>query len=335
MARAAVLGSGSWGTAFAKVMCDADTTTTLWARRPEVARSIGEHRENPEYLPGVPLPSGLLTTTDAPEALAGADFVVLAVPSQTLRENLAGWAPHIPADATLVSLMKGVELGTLKRMSEVIAEVADVPPGRVAVVSGPNLAKEIAAEQPAASVVACTDPSRADAFADACMTSYFRPYTNDDVIGCEVSGAGKNVIALVCGIAEGMGFGDNTMASLMTRGLVEIARLGVALGAKARTFAGLAGMGDLVATCASPLSRNHSFGQKIGRGMTMEEILAGSHQVAEGVKSCRSILDLARKHDVDMPLTEHVERVLYEGLSPRDMVASLMRRERQSEAIPH
>jgi glycerol-3-phosphate dehydrogenase (NAD(P)+) len=335
MARAAVLGSGSWGTAFAKVMCDADTTTTLWARRPEIAQAISQRRENADYLPGVALPATLLATTDAREALSGADFVVLAVPSQTLRDNLAAWVELIPPDATLVSLMKGVELGTLKRMSEVIVEVADVAPERVAVVSGPNLAKEIAAEQPAASVVACTDPARADAFADACMTTYFRPYTNDDVIGCEVSGAGKNVIALVCGIAEGMGFGDNTMASLMTRGLVEIARLGVALGAQARTFAGLAGMGDLVATCASPLSRNHSFGQKIGRGMSMEEILAGSHQVAEGVKSCRSILDLARKHAVDMPLTEHVERVLYEGLSPQAMVASLMARERQSEAIPH
>ncbi|HVU73235.1 MAG TPA: NAD(P)H-dependent glycerol-3-phosphate dehydrogenase [Mycobacteriales bacterium] len=335
MARAAVLGSGSWGTAFAKVLCDADTTTTLWARRAEVASAISDRRENPDYLPGVALPPALRATTDPRDALAGADFVVLAVPSQTLRENLAGWAALIPPDATLVSLMKGVELGTLKRMSEVIAEVADVAPSRVAVVSGPNLAKEIAAEQPAASVVACTDPLRADALADACVTRYFRPYTNDDVIGCEVSGAGKNVIALVCGIAEGMGFGDNTMATLMTRGLVEIARLGVALGAQARTFAGLAGMGDLVATCASPLSRNHSFGQKIGRGMTMDEILAGSHQVAEGVKSCRSILDLARKHDVDMPLTEGVERVLYEGVSPREMVASLMGRARQSEAIPH
>jgi glycerol-3-phosphate dehydrogenase (NAD(P)+) len=300
-----------------------------------VAAAIAERRENPEYLPGIVLPPTLLATTDAEQALSGAEFVVLAVPSQTLRDNLGGWARLIPPGATLVSLMKGVELGTLKRMSEVITEVADVAPSHVAVVSGPNLAKEIAAEQPAASVVACTDHARADALASACSSPYFRPYTNDDVVGCEVSGAGKNVIALACGIAQGMGYGDNTMASLMTRGLVEVARLGVALGAKARTFAGLAGMGDLIATCMSPLSRNHSFGQKLGRGMTVDEILAGQHQVAEGVKSCRSILDLARKHDVEMPLTEHVEQVVYEGMTPREMVASIMARDRQSESIPH
>lgn len=331
MARAAVLGTGSWGTAFAKVLADAGTQTTLWARRAEVARAVNDSHENAGYLPGVALPELLRATHDPAEALAGADFVVLAVPSQTLRDNLAAWVPDLPADAVLVSLMKGVELGTTKRMSEVIREVADVPEGRVAVVSGPNLAKEIAAAQPAASVVACSSLESAERLQTACTTAYFRPYTNSDVVGCELGGAVKNVIALACGMAGGMGFGDNTMASLMTRGLAETARLGSQLGADPLTFAGLAGMGDLVATCASPLSRNRSFGERLGRGETLEEILAGSTQVAEGVKSCRSILDLARKHDVDMPLTEHVVQVVHGGVTARDMVRSLMRRGTRAE----
>ncbi len=331
VARAAVLGTGSWGTAFAKVLADAGTTTTLWARREEVARAINDTHENPAYLPGVTLPATLSATRDAAEALAHADFVVLAVPSQTLRENLLTWVQHLPPDAVLVSLMKGVELGTTKRMSEVIREVADVPEERVAVVSGPNLAKEIASQQPAASVVACSHGEAAERLQEACTTAYFRPYTNTDVIGCELGGAVKNVIALACGMAVGMGFGDNTMASLITRGLAETARLGVQLGADPLTFAGLAGMGDLVATCTSPLSRNRTFGERLGKGQTLEEILAGTTQVAEGVKSCRSILDLARKHDVDMPLTEHVVAVVHEGVSPREMVRSLMRRDTRAE----
>jgi len=331
MARAAVLGTGSWGTAFAKVLADAGTETTLWARREEVAARLNASRENAEYLPGILLPPSLRATHDPAEALAGADFVVLAVPSQTLRVNLLAWVPELPGAAVLVSLMKGVELGTTKRMSEVIREVADVGPERVAVVSGPNLAKEIAAEQPAASVVACSDEATAARLQEACTTSWFRPYTNTDVVGCELGGAVKNVIALACGMAVGMGFGDNTMASLITRGLAETARLGSQLGADPMTFAGLAGMGDLVATCTSPLSRNRTFGERLGRGETLEQILAGTTQVAEGVKSCRSILDLARKHDVDMPLTEHVVQVVHDGVSPRDMVRSLMGRDTRPE----
>jgi glycerol-3-phosphate dehydrogenase (NAD(P)+) len=326
-----VLGAGSWGTAFAKVLADAGTATTLWARRSAVAEAVNARHENPDYLGGLRLPEALTATDDAAAALAEADLVVLAVPSQTLRENLSAWAAHVPAGSTLVSLMKGVELGTLKRMSEVVREVADVSDHRVAVVSGPNLAREIAAQQPAASVVACTDPVAGEAVAVACTTGYFRPYTNRDVIGTELGGAVKNVIALACGMAEGMGFGDNTMASLITRGLAETSRLGVALGADPMTFAGLAGMGDLVATCMSPLSRNRTFGEKLGRGLTVEQILAEQHQVAEGVKSCRSILDLARKHNVAMPITEHVELVVYEGMSPRELVRQLMTRDRKSE----
>ena len=331
MTRAAVLGSGSWGTAFGKVLADAGTDVVLWARRADLAEAVRDRHENPDYLPGIVLPHNLSATSDAAEAVAGADFVVLAVPSQTLRENLASVVPALGRDAVLVSLMKGVELGTTKRMSEVVAEVADVPPGQVAVVTGPNLAKEIALGQPAGTVVACIDEQVAKRLQKACMTGYFRPYTNVDVVGCELGGAVKNVIALATGMAEGMGFGDNTKASLITRGLAETARLGAALGADPLTFSGLAGLGDLVATSTSPLSRNRTFGERLGRGETLEEILARKQQTAEGVKSCRSILDLARKHDVDMPITEHVVKVVHEGMAPADMVRGLMSRGAKSE----
>jgi glycerol-3-phosphate dehydrogenase (NAD(P)+) len=331
MTRAAVLGAGSWGTTFAKVLADAGCEVTLHARRPELAKAITEDGENPDYLPGVRLPPAVRATADAAEALLDADVVVLAVPSQSLRDNLTGWASLLPADATLLSLMKGIELGTTKRMSEVICEVAGVGPDRVAVLSGPNLAREIAEEQPAATVIACTDTARAGALQAACHTPYFRPYTNPDIIGCELGGAVKNVIALACGIAEGLGFGDNTRASLITRGLAETARLGLVLGGELTTFAGLAGMGDLVATCSSPLSRNRTFGEKLGRGMSVEEVQQSTRQTAEGVKSCRSVLDLARAHDVYMPLTEAVVRVCHEGESPGRMVREIMTREAKPE----
>jgi glycerol-3-phosphate dehydrogenase (NAD(P)+) len=329
--RAAVLGTGSWGTAFAAVLADAGTETVLWARRPELAEAVRTTHENPDYLPGVRLPDALTATHDPEEALRGSDFVVLAIPSQTLRENLAAWAPLVPRDAVLVSLMKGVELGTTKRMSEVIAEVADVAFDRIAVVSGPNLAKEIATKQPAATVVACSDGVAAERLQAASLTRYFRPYTNLDVVGCELGGAVKNVIALACGMAEGMGFGDNTKASIITRGLAEMARLGAALGADPATFAGLAGLGDLVATCTSPLSRNRTVGEQLGRGRSLEEIVSEMRMVAEGVKSSRSILDLATKHDVEMPIAQHVAHVVHDGMSPHDMLRSLMSREAKAE----
>ena len=329
--RAAVLGAGSWGTAFGKVLADAGTDVVLWARRPEIAEAVRDRHENPDYLPGVALPAGLTATTDARLAVAGADFVVLAVPSQNLRDNLALVAADLAPGAVLVSLMKGIELGSTKRMSEVIAEVADVAIGFVAVVTGPNLAKEIAAGQPAATVVACTDPEVAERLQTSCTTGYFRPYTNLDVVGCEIGGAVKNVIALATGMAEGMGFGDNTKASLITRGLAETARLGAALGADPMTFAGLAGLGDLVATCTSPLSRNRTFGMKLGRGEKLADMLVQKQQTAEGVKSCRSVLDLARKHNVDMPITEHVVAVVHDGMTPQQMVRGLMSRDTKSE----
>ena len=329
--RAAVLGAGSWGTAFGKVLLEAGTEVTLWARRPELADTINQTRYNADYLPGIQLPDRLVATAEVGSALAGAEIVVFAVPAQSLRENLDGWSGLILANATLVSLAKGIELGTCKRMSEVVCEVAVVRPERVCVLSGPNLAREIAEGQPATTVVACVDHDRAVAVQNACATPYFRPYTNTDVVGCELGGAVKNVIALACGIAKGMGFGDNTIASIITRGLAETARLGLALGAEPMTFAGLAGLGDLVATCSSPLSRNRTFGERLGCGETVQQAVAATRQTAEGVKSCRSILELARRHGIEMPITEQVVRVVYEGEATHEMVRALMGRETKPE----
>jgi len=326
MTRAAVLGAGSWGTAFAKVLADAGTDVTIWARRPEVAKALATEHRNPFYLPDVWLPA-VAATHDHVEALDGADIVVLAVPSQSLRANLETWKDSIGQDTALLSLAKGIETGTLLRMSQVIGEVTGAEESRIAVLSGPNLAKEIAAEQPAATVIACTDTARAIALQQACANGYFRPYTNTDVIGCEIGGACKNVIALACGIASGMGLGDNSIASLITRGLAEIIRLGVALGAEPVTLAGLAGVGDLVATCTSPLSRNRTFGHVLGAGGSMEAAQEATHgQVAEGVKSCTSIRALAAAHNVEMPLTTSVHQVCHEGLSVREAVDNLLGR---------
>jgi glycerol-3-phosphate dehydrogenase (NAD(P)+) len=328
--RAAVLGAGSWGTTFAKVLNDAGNDVVLWARRSSVVSSVLTTGTNPGYMVGR-IGDRVTATTDAAAALEGAELVVLSVPSQTLRSVLGDVGPHLDADSTVVSLMKGVELGTTLRMSQVITEVTGVKPDRVAVVTGPNLAREIAAEQPTATVVACEDIDRATKVQKAIFTPYFRPYTNDDVVGCELGGAVKNVIALAYGMAQAMGMGDNTRATLITRGLAETARLGVALGADPLTFSGLAGLGDLVATCSSPLSRNHTFGEYLGRGMTLEQAQEAAKYTVEGVKSCLSIRDLARAHGVEMPITEGVERVCHEGLDPRVAVRALMSREVKPE----
>jgi glycerol-3-phosphate dehydrogenase (NAD(P)+) len=329
--RAAILGAGSWGTVFAKVMADAGCDVTLWGRRADIVETINERHENPDYIPGMRLPESVTATTDATAALSGAEFVAIAVPSQTLRGNLTDWTPHLPADAVLISLMKGVELGTGERMSEVLQEVADVPPERIAVICGPNLARELAAGQPGAAVAACVDEDTAERVQAACMTPYFRVYTNTDVIGCELGGAIKNVIALCVGIAVGLGFGDNTRALLMTRGLAEIARLGAALGADEHTFAGLAGLGDLVASCSSPLARNRTFGENLGRGMSLEQVIAVTKQTAEGVKSSEAVLELARKHNVEMPITEVVANVMHHGMTIQDAAVQLLSRSPKPE----
>lgn len=340
----AVLGAGAWGTAMAKVLADAGGTDAgsappevrLWARRPETALAINASRCNADYLPGVRLPLGIHATADAAEALSDVSTVFLGVPAQSLRANLEQWTDVLPAGATLVSLAKGIELGTLMRMSQVIVAVTGVDPSHVAVISGPNLANEVAQGQPAATVVACVDSGRAVAVQRALNCGYLRPYTNADVIGTEVGGACKNVIALACGMAAGVGLGENTAAAIITRGLAEIIRLGIALGAKGATLAGLAGVGDLVATCTSPLSRNRSFGARLGRGEPMLSAgqaagQSGGGHIVEGVTTCQSVLALAASYDVEMPLTEAVYRVCHKGLSVDAAVALLLGRSTKPE----
>ncbi|HQR28137.1 MAG TPA: NAD(P)H-dependent glycerol-3-phosphate dehydrogenase [Nocardioides sp.] len=331
MTRVAVFGAGSWGTAFSIVLADGGNEVTVWGRREEVCEAINLRHENADYLPGVELPPTISATHDPERAVAGAEVVVLAVPSQTLRGNLAEWAPVLPPGAALVSLMKGVELGTLDRMSEVIGEVTGADPGRIAVISGPNLSREIARREPAASVVACADEDMAKRLQDLCHSPTFRPYTSVDVVGCELGGAYKNVVALAVGMAVGMGYGDNTTASVITRGLAETARLAVALDANPLTLMGLAGLGDLVATCSSPLSRNRTFGEKLGKGMTTEEIVASTRQVAEGAKSCSSLLALARRTGVDAPIAEHVDAVVAGRMTASDLVRAFTARDTKAE----
>lgn len=331
--RVAVLGSGSWGTTFAAVMADAGCDVVVWGRREDVCREITDQHTNSAYLPGVRLPDAVRATTDAREALDGATVVAVAVPAQNARATLEPMRDLLPHDAVVVSLMKGVELSSDRRMSEVLCEALDVPADRVAVVSGPNLAKEIADHQPTATVVASSSPATARLVAAACASSYFRPYTNGDVVGVELSGAVKNVIAVAVGIAQGLGYGLNTTATLITRGLVEITRLGLALGADAETFAGLAGTGDLVATCASPLSRNHTLGQHIGRGLGLDEAIARTGGTAEGVKSSASVLELAGKVGVDMPITQAVVAVLHEGMPVERMASMLLTRPHKAEGV--
>lgn len=329
MSRVAVMGSGSWGTAFGLVLSDAGNDVTLWARRPELAQTITARHRNPDYFPDLELPPGLRAVSDAEAATDGAEFVVLAVPSQSLRANLSQW--RLPPGAVVVSLAKGIELGTGLRMSQVVGEATGLDGDRIAVVTGPNLAREIAERQPSASVVASTDLATAEAVQGICHTPRFRAYTNPDVVGCELGGAAKNVIALAVGIAVGIGFGANATASVITRGLAEITRLGTALGADPYTLSGLAGLGDLVATCSSPLSRNRTFGEELGRGRTVAEIAASTRQIAEGVKSCASIQALASEHGVELPIVAAVAAVVAGELTPREMITALMSRSAKPE----
>jgi glycerol-3-phosphate dehydrogenase (NAD(P)+) len=331
MSKVAVFGAGSWGTAFSLVLADAGNEVTIWGRRPEVCDAINTKHENVDYFPGIDLPETISATHDPEEAAAGVEYVVLAVPSQNLRDNLGEWRHVLPREAVFLSLMKGIELGTVKRMSEVIAEVTGAGPDRIGVVSGPNLAKEIALREPAASVVACAEDDVARRLQALVHTRAFRPYRTTDVVGCELGGAYKNVVALCVGMAIGLGFGDNTTASVITRGLAETARLGMGLGADPMTLMGLAGLGDLVATCSSPLSRNRTFGEKLGQGMTTEEIVASTRQVAEGAKSCSSIRDLATRHGVDAPIAEHVDAVVRGEMSAREMMDAFIARDPKAE----
>jgi glycerol-3-phosphate dehydrogenase (NAD(P)+) len=303
----------------------------LWAREPEVQESINSSHTNELFHTGIALPEQMRATGDPAEALAGASLVILAIPAQTLAVNLQAWRDLMEPDAVVVSLMKGIELGTMRRMSQIISEDGGIPAERVAVVSGPNLAREIAQRAPAATTVACPTEASAKRLQDACTTAYFRPYWTTDVVGAEIGGSVKNVIALANGMAVGLGYGANSQASLITRGLAEMSRLGVALGANPLTFLGLAGMGDLIATCSSPLSRNRTFGENLGKGLTVEETIAVTKQPCEGVKSCLPILELGRSHGVEMPITEQVVEVVHHGMSPAEMVGALMGRSTKPE----
>lgn len=331
MGKVAVMGAGSWGSAFAMICREAGTETVLWARRPEVAEQVNTAHRNPDYLGDINLPPDLVATPDAEQALRGAEAVVLAVPSHALRQSLEDWKPLLPRPAVAVSLIKGIEAGSLRRASEIIASVLDLPPGGVLAVSGPNLAKECARRMPSGTVAAGPDHALAERVQRYCHTPYFRVYTNTDLVGVELGGAIKNVIAIAAGIADGMGYGDNTKSTIITRGLAEMTRLGVAMGGNALTFAGLAGMGDLVATCMSRQSRNRHVGEQLGRGRPLQAIVDDMHMVAEGVKSSKAILELARRHGVEMPITEQVVRVVHEGADPAEVGGLLLGREPKAE----
>ena len=319
----AVIGAGSWGTTVA-ALAATNTPTVLWARRPDLAAQVNSAHVNGDYLPTFQLPEALLATADMADAVANADVIVMAVPSHGFRDVLKEVAASIRPWVPVVSLSKGLEQGTLMRMSEV---VNDVLPGHpVAVLTGPNLAKEVLGGQPAASVVAINDTVIAAELQRIFATMRLRVYTNPDMIGCEVAGVVKNVIAIASGMAEGMGFGDNTRATLITRGLAEMSRLGVALGGHALTFSGLAGMGDLIATCSSRQSRNNTVGYELGRGRPIGEVVGEMRMVAEGVKSCASVLALAERHEVEMPLTEQVVEVCHRGRSAVEALSQLMQR---------
>ena len=331
MTRVAVIGAGSWGTAVAAIVSQ-NAPTTLWARREQLAAGIDTEHRNPDYLPGIELPAELRATADVAVACEGADVVVFAVPSHGLRAVLAEARPHVAPGAAIVSLVKGIEQGTLRRMTEVIAEVlVDHDRDHIGVLTGPNLAREVASGQPTASVVAIADATVADALQRVFFAPTLRVYTNPDVVGCEMAGALKNVLAIGAGIADGLGYGDNTKAALITRGLAELARLGVALGGEPLTFAGLAGMGDLIATCASPQSRNRHVGVEIGRGRALDDVVSEMNMVAEGVKTTTAVLELAEQLGVEMPLAAFVGRVLYDGARPAELIPELMMRKAKPE----
>jgi glycerol-3-phosphate dehydrogenase (NAD(P)+) len=331
MTRVAVVGAGSWGTAFA-ALCTANADVVLWGRDAELVDTIHTRHENPRYLAGIELPGVLRATTDLVDACRDADVVVMAVPSHGFRDVLATAAPAVSRAAFVVSLTKGIEQGTLARMSQVIeALLPTLPRDQIAVLTGPNLVREIAEGQPTASVVATPNPPTAEWLQRLFMTSTFRVYTNPDVIGCEIAGAMKNVIAIAVGAAAGFGFGDNARAAMITRGLAEMTRLGVALGGDPLTFAGLAGIGDLVATCISDQSRNRRVGMEFGRGRPLEEILADTPMVAEGVRTAGGVVELARRHGVELPIAGMVGGVIDGSSAPSDFLETLMGREAKAE----
>jgi len=322
--RVTVLGAGSWGTTFGKILADGGADVTMWARRPELAHEINEAKRNSQYLPGVNLPREMHATHHISEALEGAEQVYLSIPSQALRENLKGVRPLVSAtDAPIVSLMKGVERRTGLRMSQVIEQELHCDPARIAVASGPNLALEIAREQPTAAVISSVSQETADAVARRARNRYFRTFVNTDVIGTEFGGVLKNLIAVAIGIVDGVGYGENTKASIITRGLVEMTDFAVAQGAHPETLQGLAGLGDLIATCQSPLSRNNTAGRLLGQGYSFQDVVKQMDQTAEGLASVAPVLHLAKEAGIEMPIVEQVKRVLDGTMNPRDIAPHL------------
>jgi len=322
--KVAVVGAGSWGTTFGKILADGGASVVMWARRPELAAEITESKRNSRYLPGINLPRTMTATTDLAEALRGAEQIYLSVPSQSLRENLAAIRPFVEdTDVPLVSLMKGVEKSSGLRMSQVIEQVLECDPARIAVASGPNLALEIAREQPTAAVISSLSPETAEAVARRARNRYFRSFVNTDVIGTEFGGVLKNLIAVAIGIVDGVGYGENTKASIITRGLVEMTDFAVAQGAQPETLQGLAGLGDLIATCQSPLSRNNTAGRLLGQGYGYKEVVTQMQQTAEGLASVAPVLQLAKQVGVDMPIVQQVKMVLDGTMDPRDIAPHL------------
>lgn len=332
--RVAVLGAGSWGTCLALLLHAKGESVALWARRPDRADAIRSHGENRAYLPGVPVPANLPITTDLAESVRGAEAVVFAVPSQSLRDVARAAAPLLDRDATLVSAVKGIESDSMRRMSEVLADEARRSPGQeIAALAGPSHSEEVARRMPTAVAAASSSPAAAVRVQELFTTDSFRVYTNDDLLGVELAVSLKNIIAIAAGLCDGLGFGDNTRGALLTRGLAEITRLGVALGARERTFWGLAGIGDLVTTCVSNHSRNRRLGEEIALGRTLPEALERIGMVVEGVPTTRSAVGLAERRGVEMPITSEVHAILFEGRAPLFAMESLMRRVPKPEIV--
>jgi glycerol-3-phosphate dehydrogenase (NAD(P)+) len=327
MTRVACIGGGSWGTTVAMLIAQNSHDVMMWCRRDDLADEVNVEHSNERYLPGIRLPDNLRATSDIEEAMQGAELCVMGVPSHGWRDVLKTITPNLGGVRSIVSLTKGLEVDTNVRMSEVVAqECPDFPAERYAILSGPNIAKEIARRMPAAAAIACSDAETCEWLQGIVHQPYFRVYTNNDVVGCELGGAIKNIVAIAAGVADTMGFGDNALAALMTRGLAELTRLGVRLGGDPLTFAGLAGMGDMVVTCISKYSRNRRVGKELGKGRHIDDIIAEMNMVAEGVKTCKPILELGRRVDAWMPITEGVVSVIYEGRTPDEMVTDLLAR---------
>ena len=323
MTNVTVLGAGAWGTAFGQVLADAGNNVTMWAIEPEIVEGIRDHHHNGVRLPSVKvLPSNMTATGDRAEAVANADIVIVAIAAQFARVALVEFKDLIPETALVASLMKGIERTTGKRMDEVVMETLDLPADRFAAISGPNLSKQIADREPAATVVACENLDNARKIAAACTTDYFRAFVTRDVIGLEMCGSLKNVVALAVGMARGAGYGENTAAMIETRGLAELTALGEAAGADPKTFAGLAGVGDLIATCGSPLSRNYTFGSNLGKGLSVEEATKVSNGVAEGVPTTDAVVALGKQYGVPTPLATAMRRAS-DGISCAQMLSEL------------